>query len=48
MLDPVDFYAPLLSWLGDLVGQGFVAQSSLDRLRVTDSVDDALALATAR
>lgn len=48
LLDPDDFYRPLLSWLQGLVASGFVAQSSLDRLAVTDSVEGALRLATAR
>lgn len=48
MLDPDGFYTPLLSWLHEMVGRGFVAQSSLDRLQITDSVEAALELATAR
>lgn len=48
LLDPVAFYTPLLSWLQGLVAPGFVAQSSLDRLVVTDSVEGALRHATAR
>ncbi|AZG48755.1 LOG family protein [Gordonia insulae] len=48
LLDPFGFYAPLLAWLHQLVGQGFVRQGALDRLRVTDSVPSAIQLATAR
>lgn len=48
LLDPFDFYAPFLRWLQDLQGQGFVAQRSMDRLSITDSVADALRLATGR
>lgn len=46
--DPFGFYAPLLGWLRDLQGQGFVSDRSLSRLRVTDTVPAALALATGR
>ncbi|MDL9944024.1 TIGR00730 family Rossman fold protein [Gordonia sp. ABSL11-1] len=48
LLDPFGFYEPLLRWLDELRGQGFVAQRALDRLRVADSVPLAIELATAR
>ncbi|MGC4932978.1 TIGR00730 family Rossman fold protein [Gordonia sp. DT30] len=48
LLDPSGFYTPLLSWLQDLVAPGFVAQSSLDRLVVTETVEGALRHATDR
>ncbi|MBR7192963.1 TIGR00730 family Rossman fold protein [Gordonia hongkongensis] len=48
LLDPVDFYAPLLDWLRELSTTGFVARRSLDRLLITRSVADAVELATAR
>lgn len=46
LLDPFDFYAPLLTWLRELSTTGFVSQRSLDRLLVTSSVAGALELAT--
>ncbi|RPA12967.1 TIGR00730 family Rossman fold protein [Gordonia sp. OPL2] len=48
LLDPFGFYEPLLGWLQELRGQGFVAQRALDRLHVADSVPLAIELATAR
>ncbi|SDU45998.1 TIGR00730 family Rossman fold protein [Gordonia westfalica] len=48
LLDPFDFYAPLLNWLRELSTTGFVSQRSLDRLLVTASVDEAIELATQR
>ncbi|MEO9327311.1 LOG family protein [Gordonia aurantiaca] len=48
LLDPFDFYAPLLTWLRELSTTGFVSQRSLDRLLVTSSIDEALKLATQR
>ena len=48
MLDPFGFYDPLLAWLRDLRGQGFVGQRALDRLLMADSVPLAVELATAR
>ncbi|MBD0859735.1 TIGR00730 family Rossman fold protein [Gordonia sp. zg691] len=46
LLDPFDFYAPLLRWLRELSTTGFVSQRSLDRLLVTASVAEALELTT--
>ncbi|MYR04963.1 TIGR00730 family Rossman fold protein [Gordonia sp. SID5947] len=48
LLDPFDFYAPLLGWLHDLRGQGFVSRHALDRLLVAESVPMAIRFATAR
>jgi uncharacterized protein (TIGR00730 family) len=49
VLDPDGFYAPLWSWLDDLVGRGFVRRPALDGLVRVTTVDDALAaLASAR
>lgn len=48
LLDPVDFYAPLLDWLDDLSGRGFVSRRALDRLLLARSVPTAIELATAR
>ncbi len=48
LLDPFDFYAPLLDWLRELSTTGFVAQRSLDRLQVTDTVSEAVRYATSR
>ncbi|MGV9713539.1 LOG family protein [Gordonia sp. NPDC003424] len=48
LLDPFGFYEPLLTWLDDLSGRGFVARAALDRLLVTDSVPSAIRLATGR
>ncbi|GAB99360.1 hypothetical protein GONAM_09_00050 [Gordonia namibiensis NBRC 108229] len=48
LLDPFDFYAPLLGWLRELSTTGFVSQRSLDRLLVTASVGEAIELATQR
>ncbi|MFT4124904.1 MAG: TIGR00730 family Rossman fold protein [Gordonia sp. (in: high G+C Gram-positive bacteria)] len=47
LLDPTDFYAPLLTWLRELVDQGFVKQDALDRLLVARTVDEAVDLAGA-
>ena len=44
LLDPFDFYAPLLTWLRDLQGQGFVGARALSRLLITESVAGALEL----
>jgi uncharacterized protein (TIGR00730 family) len=43
LLDPVGHYAPMLQWLHELTGTGFVSASALDRLVVTKSVREALA-----
>lgn len=40
--DPHGFYAPLLSWLEDLVERGFVQESAMRSLHVTASTKDAL------
>lgn len=48
LLDPIDFYLPLLTWLQGLVPAGFVAARSLERLLTADSVEGAIALATGR
>lgn len=48
LLDPDGFYRPLLSWLDDLEGRGFVGRRALDRLRIVDSVEGALTVATGR
>ncbi|KAF0969157.1 MULTISPECIES: TIGR00730 family Rossman fold protein [Gordonia] len=48
LLDPFDFYAPLLGWLRELSTTGFVSRRSLDRLLVTASIDEAIELATQR
>ncbi|MFF0709576.1 MULTISPECIES: TIGR00730 family Rossman fold protein [Gordonia] len=46
--DPFGFYSPLLDWLQDLHGQGFVSERSLARLKVAATVPAALAFATER
>ncbi|MXP20843.1 TIGR00730 family Rossman fold protein [Gordonia sp. HNM0687] len=48
LLDPTDFYAPLLGWLDDLCGRGFVSRRALDRLLLARSIPTAIELATAR
>ncbi|GAC66426.1 TIGR00730 family Rossman fold protein [Gordonia soli] len=48
LLDPFEFYTPLLSWLRDLSTRGFVSTTALERLQVCDSVPTAVALATGR
>ena len=48
LLDPDEFYAPLLDWLTDLCGRGFVNQAALDRLLIARSVPEAVALAAGR
>lgn len=48
LLDPDGFYEPLLSWLGELRGRGFVSQRALDRLGRARSVADAMRLVTER
>ncbi|MFW0786665.1 TIGR00730 family Rossman fold protein [Gordonia sp. CPCC 206044] len=48
LLDPFGFYAPLLGWLDDLSGRGFVSRAALDRLLVAESVVTAIQLATHR
>ncbi|NMN97694.1 TIGR00730 family Rossman fold protein [Antrihabitans stalactiti] len=42
LLDPFDFYRPLLDWLDSLREQGFVGQSAMDRLVITTDIDEAL------
>jgi uncharacterized protein (TIGR00730 family) len=42
VLDPVGFYAPLLDWVGHLVGEGFVRRRAVEVLRVTRTVAEAL------
>ncbi|MGU3293776.1 LOG family protein [Williamsia sp. M5A3_1d] len=48
LLDPFGFYAPLMSWLTGLQGDGFVSAHALERLRVTDSVTRAIEWCTSR
>lgn len=43
LLDPLGHYDGLLTWLNQLVGNGYVAQASMDRLVVVRDVDAALA-----
>lgn len=43
VLDPDGFFAPLWSWLDDLVRRGFVRASALDSLVRVTTVDDAFA-----
>lgn len=40
--DPDGFYAPLLSWLGDLVRRGFVQEAAMRALNVATSVEETL------
>jgi hypothetical protein len=42
MLDPFGHYDGLRSWLQGLIDSGYVGQNALDRLVVTEDVDDAL------
>jgi uncharacterized protein (TIGR00730 family) len=42
MLDPFGHYDGLRSWLHGLIDSGYVGQNALDRLVVTEDVDDAL------
>ncbi|MFT3900597.1 MAG: TIGR00730 family Rossman fold protein [Gordonia sp. (in: high G+C Gram-positive bacteria)] len=46
VLDADGFYQPLLRWLTDLQGAGFVAAEALERLQIAQSVADAMALVT--
>ncbi len=48
LLDPFDFYRPLITWLESLRATGFVSTTAMDTLRVTDSVTRAIELATSR
>ncbi|MCX6471090.1 MAG: TIGR00730 family Rossman fold protein [Corynebacteriales bacterium] len=48
VLDPFGFYAPLMSWLTTLQGDGFVSAHALERLQVTDSVTRAIEWCTSR
>ncbi|MFT4043748.1 MAG: TIGR00730 family Rossman fold protein [Gordonia sp. (in: high G+C Gram-positive bacteria)] len=48
LLDPVGFYTPLLTWLRDLAGKGFVSDGALRRLLLADSVRSALQLSTSQ
>jgi uncharacterized protein (TIGR00730 family) len=43
VLDPDGFFAPLWSYLEDLVSRGFVRSAALDVLHRTSTVDEALA-----
>jgi hypothetical protein len=43
VLDPGGFYAPLWTWLEELVARGFVRQSALDVLVRAKTIDDAFA-----
>ncbi len=42
LLDPFGHYDGLRAWLYSLVDSGYVTQNALDRLVVTDNVDDAM------
>ena len=42
MLDPFGHYDGLRAWLHSLIDSGYVSQNALDRLVVTDVVEDAL------
>ena len=48
LLDADGFYAPLLTWLDDLAGRGFVSDRALNSLLIAKTVGEALALATDR
>jgi uncharacterized protein (TIGR00730 family) len=43
MLDPFGHYDGLVAWLHGLIDGGYVSQGALDRLVVTDDIEDALA-----
>ncbi|WP_024332719.1 TIGR00730 family Rossman fold protein [Gordonia hirsuta] len=45
LLNHDDFYTPILRWLDDLAGRGFVTPHSLQRLQVVTDVGTALAVA---
>ena len=44
LLDPDGHYDGLRSWLGSLVGGGYVTASALERLQVTTDIEEALSL----
>ncbi|GAB10623.1 hypothetical protein GOARA_061_00620 [Gordonia araii NBRC 100433] len=46
LLDADGFYRPLLQWLTDLRGEGFVTDEALDRLLIAGSVAGAVTLVT--
>ncbi|QKT07861.1 TIGR00730 family Rossman fold protein [Gordonia sp. X0973] len=46
LLDADGFYQPLLSWLDELRGEGFVAADALNRMRVVATVADAVTAVT--
>ncbi len=46
LLDSGGFYQPLLRWLTDLRGEGFVADEALARLLIAESVADAVTMVT--
>jgi uncharacterized protein (TIGR00730 family) len=48
MLDPIGHYDGLLAWLRGLVGSGYVGETALDRLVVTDDVEVALEVCAPR
>jgi uncharacterized protein (TIGR00730 family) len=48
LLDPGGHYHGLLGWLSELVRDGYVAQTAMDRLVVVDEVEAALAACTPR
>ena len=48
LLDPGGHYHGLLGWLSELVHDGYVAQTAMDRLVVVDEVEAALAACTPR
>ena len=48
LLDPGGHYQGLLGWLSELVRDGYVARTAMDRLVVVDEVEAALAACTPR
>ncbi|MFT4201685.1 TIGR00730 family Rossman fold protein [Gordonia sp. (in: high G+C Gram-positive bacteria)] len=46
LLDADGFYQPLLRWLADLRGEGFVADAALEKLQVATSIPDAVTRVT--
>jgi uncharacterized protein (TIGR00730 family) len=48
MLDPIGHYDGLLAWLRGLVGSGYVGETALDRVVVTDDVEVALEVCAPR
>ena len=48
LLNHEGFYDPLLTWLDDLRARGFVAQRSLDKLKVCETLGDSIVYLTNR